>query len=123
ASAAGCSTGTLGAEALPLPSGAATGGGSAGRRQARADRSMRRPGSRPGFSGPSILVSGSLIPAPPRWRVRPCSCADARAGKMLEQRSEEALTIQRRPGELLDRVLGVGHEADDVAGLVAYAGD
>ncbi len=45
--------------------------------------------------------------------------ARSRCGKVLEDRGEEAEPVGRRAGQRLDRVLGMRHDADDVAGLVA----
>ena len=54
---------------------------------------------------------GAHAPAPTSWR------SDG------GEEGQAVGLVTRRPGERLDRVLGVGHQADHVAGRVADAGD
>src|SRR5690606_9544807 len=44
-------------------------------------------------------------------------------GELPDDRREEAEPVQRRAGERVDCVLRVGHDPDDVAGLIADRGD
>src|SRR6478609_6244195 len=51
------------------------------------------------------------------------SCGRCALEGLLDDRGEEAATVEARTVALLDRVLGVRHEPDDVAALVGDAGD
>src|SRR5436190_23932917 len=60
-------------------------------------------------------------------RVRPRATASSTEGRvsadaLTEHRFEEVQAVCRA-GQCVDRVLWVGHQADDVAGLVAHARD
>src|SRR5947208_3660386 len=76
-------------------------------------------GSRPSLS-PIRAYSASVRPSS-RWRAGAASGVDE-PGDMLADRLEELQPVARtRQG--IDRVLGMGHEAEDVARLVDDPGD
>src|SRR5438132_755462 len=53
----------------------------------------------------------------------PAPCSRNSRLQRLAHRAEDAQAVARAAGELVDRVLGVGHQAEYVARGVAHAGD
>src|SRR4051794_40225090 len=76
-------------------------------------------GSRPSLS--RINANSASVRPSSRWRPATVSGVDE-PGDMLADRLEEAQPVARS-GQRIDRVLGVGHQAEDVAGLIDHAGD
>src|ERR1700733_7226460 len=74
------------------------------------------PGSRPSFSRISSY-SASVRPSS-RWRA---ALDEGAVGNVRSDRLEELAPIGG-PGESVDGMLGMGHEAEDVSALVAHAG-
>jgi len=80
----------------------------------RSGRAARSPASRRREPRVGRWAASSRSRSRHRW-----SCGNS--GEAREDRGEEAEPVERRPGERLDGVLRVRHDADDVAGLVRMA--
>ena len=96
---------------------------SACRRSARTTSARTSP-ARPRWArGPSFSqISSYSASVRPSSRCLEAAQAGTRSAPWSHHRGEEAQPVGRA-GERVDRVLGMRHQADDVAGLVAHAGD